>query len=364
MTPRRSFASRGVCVWTTIPASAGVVQDAGVPLRPSISTRQRRQEPNASILSVAHSRGIGTSRRAAAAMTDVPRGTRTVCPSMVSVTSAAPTRIGVPVSSSCSSAIGVLLFGRDARDGASEIFAEIVERAQHRQRREPAERAERTVGEGLAEVAQQCEIAGPIAAGDDLVDRLDAARRTDSARRATAAALFRAEGEGESRLARHVDAIVEHDDPAVAEHAPGGEHRLVIQRRIEQAVGEIRAQGPADLNRPDRSAGARSAAEILDEPADRRAEREFHETAAIDVARKLKRLRSARTPQAIFRIGLAAQGENPRGRGEAEHVVDDGGFAEQALDRGQRRLGAHLTALTLETLEQRGLLAADISAGA
>src|SRR3984957_7844472 len=178
MTPRRNLASRGVCVCTTIPASAGVVQDAGVPLRPSISTRQRRQEPNASRLSVAHSRGIGALRRAAAAMTDVPCGTRTVCPSMVRVTSPAPTRIGVPVSSSCSSAIGVLLFGRDTRHGASEILAEIVERAQHRQRREPAERAERTVGEGLAEVAQQCEIAGPIAAGDYLVDRLDAARRT------------------------------------------------------------------------------------------------------------------------------------------------------------------------------------------
>src|ERR1700678_4493585 len=115
-----------------MPASAGVVQDAGVPLRPSLSTRQRRQEPNASRLSVAHSRGIGAFRTAAAAITDVPCGTQTVCPSMVSVTSPAPTRIGVPVSSSCSSAIGVLLFGRDARYGLHEILAEIVERAQHR----------------------------------------------------------------------------------------------------------------------------------------------------------------------------------------------------------------------------------------
>ena len=41
-----------------MPASAGVVQDAGVPRRPSISTRHKRQEPNASSMSVAQSFGI------------------------------------------------------------------------------------------------------------------------------------------------------------------------------------------------------------------------------------------------------------------------------------------------------------------
>ena len=56
--------------------------------------------------------------------------------------------------------------------------------------------------------------------------------------------------------------------------------------------------------------------------------------------------------------------ENPRRRGEAQHVVDDGRLAEQALDRRQRRLGAHLAALAFQALEQRGLLAADIGAGA
>ena len=46
------------------------------------------------------------------------------------------------------------------------------------------------------------------------------------------------------------------------------------------------------------------------------------------------------------------------------HVVDDGRLAEQALVRGQRRLGAHHAALAFEAVEQRGLLAADIGAGA
>ena len=79
-----------------MPASTGVVQEAGVPLRPSISTRQSRQEPNASSISVAHRRGICVPRLAAAAITEVPAGTLTLCPSMVSVTIAPPGRIGVP----------------------------------------------------------------------------------------------------------------------------------------------------------------------------------------------------------------------------------------------------------------------------
>jgi hypothetical protein len=40
-----------------MPSATGVVQEAGVPLRPSISTRQSRQEPKASTMSVAQSFG-------------------------------------------------------------------------------------------------------------------------------------------------------------------------------------------------------------------------------------------------------------------------------------------------------------------
>ena len=48
ITPRRSLASLADCVRTFMPGSQGVVQEAGVPRRPSISTRHRRQEPNGS----------------------------------------------------------------------------------------------------------------------------------------------------------------------------------------------------------------------------------------------------------------------------------------------------------------------------
>jgi hypothetical protein len=64
-------------VWTTIPSATGVVQEAGVPRRPSISTTHRRQEPNASTLSVAHSLGTDPGL-GAARITLVPSGTVTV----------------------------------------------------------------------------------------------------------------------------------------------------------------------------------------------------------------------------------------------------------------------------------------------
>ena len=167
-------------------------------------------------------------------------------------------------------------------------------------------------------------------AGDDLVDGLDAAGRADPAGRALAAAFLGAEFHGEARLARHVDAVVEDDDPAMAEHAAGGGHRLVVERRIEERLGKIGAERAADLDRADRPAGARAAAEAFDELAHRRAEGEFDEAAVADVAGKLERLRSERPPDAIIGIGLRAVLEDPGRRGEAQHIVDDGRLAEQA----------------------------------
>ena len=83
MTPLRSFLILSVWVWTTMPSETGVVQEAGVPARPSISTRQSRQEPKGSSESVAQSFGILVPRLIAAAMTEVPAGTVTLWPPVV-----------------------------------------------------------------------------------------------------------------------------------------------------------------------------------------------------------------------------------------------------------------------------------------
>ena len=87
---------RGERVRTFMPGATVVVQEAGKPLRPSISTRHRRQEPKDFSESVAQSFGIWVSASAAARMTEVPAGTVTVAPSISSVTESADLTAGVP----------------------------------------------------------------------------------------------------------------------------------------------------------------------------------------------------------------------------------------------------------------------------
>jgi hypothetical protein len=79
-----------------MPGSAGVVHEAGVPRRPSISTKHSRHDPNASTLSVAHNLGTGIPASTAARITDVPAGTVTALPSISKVTIVSATRSGVP----------------------------------------------------------------------------------------------------------------------------------------------------------------------------------------------------------------------------------------------------------------------------
>ena len=86
MTPLRICFRRGVCVLTLMPGATGVVHEAGVPLRPSISTRQRRHDPKLSSMSVAQSFGMVVPISMAARMMEVPAGTVTSTPSIDSVT--------------------------------------------------------------------------------------------------------------------------------------------------------------------------------------------------------------------------------------------------------------------------------------
>ena len=98
MTPRRSVVNLALSVRTLIPSLTNVVQEAGYPRRPSISTRHRRHEPKAFSESVAHNFGICRPTIAAARMIDVPSGTVTARPSISSVTGCDPSTRGVPKS--------------------------------------------------------------------------------------------------------------------------------------------------------------------------------------------------------------------------------------------------------------------------
>ena len=124
----------------------------------------------------------------------------------------------------------------------------------HRVGREAAERAERAEFHGVAEVFDHGEVFGGALAANDLVDGLDAAGRADPARRALAAGFDRAEFHREAGLLRHVDAVVEHDDAAMADQPVARRKGLIVERRVEQRAREVGAERAADLHRAHRAA--------------------------------------------------------------------------------------------------------------
>jgi len=69
-------------------------------------------------------------------------------------------------------------------------------------------------------------------------------------------------------------------------------------------------------------------------------------------------------PTPIIAVEVSAAGHDDRHARQGDDVVDDGGLAEQALDRRQRWLVADHAALAFQALQQGRLLAADIGAGA
>src|SRR5258705_2138795 len=314
-----------------------------------------RQDPNASTMSVAQSFGICVPASIAARMIEVPSGTVTLCPSMVSVTIVSDCERGVPKSVSWINDIVSLLFRRlQGGRRRAKIFPEVFQCAHDGVGCEAAERAKRTELHGVAEVLDHGEVLSDALAVADLVDGLDASRGADPARRALAAGFDRAEFHRKARLLGHVDAVVEHDDAAMADQPVARGEGLIVERRIEQRAREVCAERPTDLDGPDGAAGKSAAADIVDEFAERNAERSLEQAAVLDIARKLDRHRTARAAHAEIRISLRAVIDDAGDRRERQHVVDDGRPAEQALVCGQRWLGADDAAAAFEAFQQPG----------
>ena len=162
-----------------------------------------------------------------------------------------------------------------------------------------------------------------------------------------------------------VDGVVEDHDAAMADHALLGGEGLVVQRRVEQRRREIGAQRPADLHRAQRPAAGRAAAEIVDRARASVRPKAFSTSPpCLILPASWKGSVPRERPMPIVAIELGTLGQDDRHAGQGDDVVDDGRLAEQALDRRQRRLEADDAALAFEALQQRGLFAADIGAGA
>ena len=106
------------------------------------------------------------------------------------------------------------------------------------------------------------------------------------------------------------------------------------------------------------------AADVVDQVAQREAVGELVVAAVDDVSGEREDASAGRVLEAELRVLGAAEFEHRRCGRDRLDVVDGGRRRVEARDGGERRLRPRLAALSLERLEQRGLLAADVGAGA
>src|ERR1700733_9909513 len=203
--------------------------------------------------------------------------------------------------------------------------------------------------------------------GPEMADQpLDRPRGAFAAGRALATALVLVEFRQPRDRLDDVGALVHHDDRG------GAQPRFDVAQRVE-----IHQHGVADRFRDHRHGGAawdhaqkivpaaaHAAGIFVDEFPERNAHRLF------DVARLFHVARDA-IDLCAFVLGPADAGEpgaaaaqDGRHHGDALDVVDRGRAAVKADAGGERRLQARLALLALERFQERGLLAADIGAGA
>ena len=237
-------------------------------------------------------------------------------------------------------------------------------------------------------VAEQIEVAGlAVAVGDAARDLLEPAGAL-AARRALAARLVREELHDAARarcgMSVWSSMTTMPPEPAIVRSArppprsncwPGrtidgldalvGLQRVELARHVELVGVERRHRHAARDHRLDLAALPHAAADVVD-----------------DLALNVMPIGSSNTPGLLtwpdthtMRVPPerpmpsslnhgAALVDDERDVHQGLDVVDDRRVAEQALDRRERRLEARLAALALERVEQRGLFAADVRAGA
>ena len=191
-----------------------------------------------------------------------------------------------------------------------------------------------------------------------------------AAGRALAARLVRHEPAAIVKHVDHARLVVDHHHRRGAEAEAAGLARAVeIERRVE-LVGRQKAHADSarhDGLRP--PALPHAAAVLVDQLAGGDAQRQLDAAGAVDVPADAVQLRAVAALVArIVGVGrhadrfepIDAALEDVRHATERFDVVDDRRLAEQAFDRGERRLDPRPGPLAFEAFDQAGLLAADV----
>ena len=158
-------------------------------------------------------------------------------------------------------------------DVVLELVAEMAQRGQHRVRRGLAEPAQRGVADHPAQFVEFGQVLLAAFALGDARERAQRLVEADAARRALAAGFGAGELDEVAGDVDHAVVVVHHHHAARAHDRAELAQRLEIDRRVEHVVRDAAAGRAAGLHRLDVVAVHAAAADIIDELAERGAER-------------------------------------------------------------------------------------------
>ena len=140
----------------------------------------------------------------------------------------------------------------------AEIGGKVCDGAENGIGNKPAQRAKGTQFQGLTQFLQQRHLRRHILPCQNAINDLDAPHRTNAAGRALAATFNRAELHRKARLPTHVDRIVKHDNPAMADQALAQSKNCMACHAVDKKL-----VGPAFKEVAAKYAGQKDAADKL-----------------------------------------------------------------------------------------------------
>ena len=267
-----------------------------------------------------------------------------------------------------------------------ELLAELLEVAERGHRHALTERADGVAHDAVRDVVEGVELLHRAGSVHELLRDAEQPARALAARRALTARFVAVELHQVVEAGDGVRALRHHRRAAGAEHRSHVAERVDPERNVEDALAVPRVERALLVGRVDDVLGAEhrrgraarddrvkrlvaedAAADVVDELAERDPDAGLDDLRLLHVA-----IHPEEADAAIVQVVnrrelrelLAAERERGRDRGDGLEVVHRRGAPEGAGLCGEGRLQTGLAAATLERVEERGLLAADVRARA
>ena len=187
--------------------------------------------------------------------------------------------------------------------------------------------------------------------------------RAQAAGNAFAAGFVAIELDGGEGHVKHARGVVANDDGAGAEHGSHIGESLEIEAHVGHSGGKVAGRRAGGSKSLELTASGKATGNAEDHIANGDAQRHFEDAGIDDVAGDANEFEATRTVGGNGFVPVNAAREDLRHIGESLDVVDDGGLLEKAGLAGEGRLVAGLGAMAFDGFQERGFLAADVTAG-